>query len=133
MKGVPKSDTARQNMKGRSGVYIRSETNIKNLTKANRINGLKRKGTKNPKASEKIKLRNKRKCQVFCEANNHSFWIDKNELNNYLSIGYRKGSKAIYNSVGRKWYTDGKNDKMFYPDKIEAGFYLGRTKNRKGL
>lgn len=112
-KGRPKSETVRNNMKGKSGKWKRTEKH--NRQASERQKGKPLAWLQLPDDStEKIKIRNK----ISIRMKKHNPMKDDN------------AKHKMINSLKRKrWFTNGEND--MFCENCPTGYKSGRTKNRK--
>lgn len=100
-KGVPKSEKAKQNMKGRSGKWKRLEQHKKRMTgKNNPMYGMK--GNLNPANRQDVK----EKISLANRGNKHGI-----------------GNRSV---TGLIWVTNGKERRMVEPNSIPNGFVKGK-------
>jgi hypothetical protein len=113
-KGIPKSESTKQNMKGRSGTWIRTELHKKAMSEYRRG-----KNTGDINTSKRPEVRDKLSKKAKYLGNNPT---------EAMIIGRIKMRESLKK---KKWFTNGEKD--VFTEICPEGYKAGRTNNRKDM
>jgi hypothetical protein len=113
-KGVPKSQKARNNMKGNSGTWKRTQEHKERMI-----------GKNNPSYGKKGILNIANDPEIRKKISDKKKFYDLNPTKNII-LGREKMRKNMKN---KKWFTNGEKD--VFSEVCPEGYYNGRSKNRK--